>query len=243
MGQMGGPDLNPDPGNNPGPEKGPSPGNVPRIVDRDDDVLVLDKPAGLLTQPGPTGGPSLLSWLEEQGERPYLIHRLDREASGLLVLARRREACAPLQAALAEGSVERRYLAVVQGRPAPEGGIGRIELRITVQQRDRRLRAALPREAPGGKEATTLYRIVQELPDDRTLLSLQLLTGRTHQIRVHLSAIGHPIVGDAFYGGAPHARLLLHAQTLRFPHPFTQSPKEYTLPPGADFTAVAAGPP
>ncbi len=225
------------------PEPKPKIDLAPRIIEQDADVLVVDKPAGLLTQPGPTGGMSLLLWLEQQqqGEPPYLIHRLDREVSGLLVLARRKEACAPLQRALSEGTLRRRYLAVVRGRPAEDEG--RIELRIGSHKRDRRLRAALPKEAPGGLAATTLYRVERRLPaapqddgaEERTLLSLELLTGRTHQIRVHLAALGLAIVGDSFYGGGAGPRLLLHAAFLRFPHPRTGILREHHVPPGPAF--------
>lgn len=201
---------------------------VPRIAWEDEDLLVLDKPAGLLSHPGQGGGPSLLSWLEGQGlAQAHLMHRLDRDTSGLLLAVRdrtRKGLCAALQQAMDRGDIQRRYVAVVSGSPPREG---RVDLRIGQDRADRNRRVALPRGAREGQEALTLYRHEDgpgpgpgEGPG-RTQLLVTLLTGRTHQIRVHLRAIGHPIVGDTLYGGEPAERLLLHAAWLRFPHPVT----------------------
>src|SRR5262249_24019035 len=138
--------------------------------------------------------------------------------SGLILCARRPAACAPLQESLSRGAIVRGYVAVVHGAPQPP--TGHITLRIA-RGRDPHRRQALPAAAPGGEEARTEYRTERLLPDGRALLSLTLHTGRTHQLRVHLSAIGHPIAGDQDYGGPPAERLMLHAATLRFPHPAT----------------------
>jgi RluA family pseudouridine synthase len=202
---------------------------APRIRLADEDVLVIEKPAGLLVQPGRAGGPSLLAWLEARGEgAARLVSRLDREVSGLILLARRGAACAPLQAALSSGAIQRGYHAVVQGPPQPPEG--RIDLRIGRGGEPHR-RVALPASAPAGAAALTEYRTEALLMGGRALVSLRLLTGRTHQIRVHLAAIGHPIVGDRDYGGPPAERLMLHASALRFPHPGTGALVEITSPP------------
>jgi 23S rRNA pseudouridine1911/1915/1917 synthase len=196
-----------------------APTSPPRVVLHDDWCLVLDKPPGMPSQATPAESSTALdAFAHDLAPEARLLHRLDRDASGLVLFAARTSACAPLQAALDAGRVDRRYLAVVAGHVGPVGHTGRIALRIARHTSDARLRAALPENAPGGKPALTHYRVVGH-GDGITGLALTLDTGRTHQLRVHLSAIGHAIVGDRLYGGVSFSRLCLHAHHLAFPHP------------------------
>jgi 23S rRNA pseudouridine1911/1915/1917 synthase len=233
----------------PPPEAPPAadPGVVPVVRFEDADVAVIAKPAGLVVHPGAghdrgTLVNGLLARYPEIASvgdpfRPGIVHRLDRDTSGLLVVARSAPAYASLVRQLAERRVERRYLALVWGRPASPRGlvdapIGRSE--------SRRTRMAVRDE---GKEARTEY-AVRAVFDDPTcsLLECRLQTGRTHQIRVHLAAIGHPVVGDATYGGArdpiPCPRPFLHAATLAFDHPVTGERLRFEEPLPDDLRAV-----
>jgi 23S rRNA pseudouridine1911/1915/1917 synthase len=209
------------------------------VVHADDQVIVVDKPAGLVVHPG-AGHPggtlvhgllSLFPDLADLGrpgpdrDRPGIVHRLDKGTSGLLVVARTRTARDALIAQLAARAVDRRYAALVWGQvEAAEGlvdaPLGRAETdptRIAVRA--------------GGREARTRYLVERRYtrPHDVTLLECRLETGRTHQIRVHLAAIGHPIVGDPRYGGRARragpaltpGRQWLHARRLSFDHPTT----------------------
>lgn len=199
-------------------------------------LLVVDKPAGLPSQPGRRGGPSLLSLLPGP---LFLVHRLDAEASGLVVLARDRATAAALQETLQHGDTAREYLALVEGalaQPGPGGEEGRIELRIGPLQRDGdgamvpRYQAHPP-QSGHGQAAVTRYQVLGAAAG-RTLVWLRLETGRTHQLRVHLAALGHPIVGDRLYGQAAEGeRLLLHAARLRLRHPLTGETHVLTAPP------------
>jgi 23S rRNA pseudouridine1911/1915/1917 synthase len=196
----------------------------------DDDVIVVAKPAGLVVHPGAgrAGGTlvnGLLAQFPELGAvgdraRPGIVHRLDRDTSGLLVVARSTRAYDALVEGIARREVDRGYLALAWGRlEAPRGAIDAPIGRSA----SRRTRMAV-RE--GGREARTSYLVVREYDDPVvTLLECALETGRTHQIRVHLAAIGHAIVGDAAYrGDRPPLRLarpFLHAGTLAFAHPTT----------------------
>jgi 23S rRNA pseudouridine1911/1915/1917 synthase len=196
----------------------------------DDDVVVVAKPAGLVVHPG-AGHPSgtlvngLLALYPElagvgEESRPGIVHRLDRDTSGLLVVARSQLAYESLVAQLATREVERTYAALVWGKLASPRGlidapIGRSE--------SRRTRMAV-RDA--GKPARTSYEVQREFDAPVcSLLECRLETGRTHQIRVHLAAIGHPVVGDGTYGGARQPLVLdrpfLHAAVLDFEHPVT----------------------
>lgn len=191
------------------------------VVLRDEWLAVVDKPPGLPCQSERSQDAATLEAQAQRtlGRSTRLMHRLDKEASGLVLLAVTARARAPLQAAFDRGAVDRRYVAVVDGELRGEG---RIRLRISRHPTDRRLRVALPEQADAGKPATSRYRVVGHgRTGERaiTAVELQLDTGRTHQLRAHLAGIGHPIVGDVAYGGPSFERLCLHAYALELPHP------------------------
>jgi len=195
-------------------------------VYEDEHLVVVDKPAGMTVHPGAgasagTLAAQLLSLGATGGEdpeRPGIVHRLDRDTSGLLVVARSEGAYGALQRALREREIERRYLALVRGRPRSRSG--RIEAPIGRDRRDP-TRRSLDTDEP--REAVTRFEVLELLPD-RALLDVRLETGRTHQIRVHLAAIELPVSGDPTYGVKRDLgleRQFLHAHALRFAHPVT----------------------
>ena len=202
----------------------PEPATVP-IAYEDADLLVVDKPAGMTVHPGAgTGAGTLAAQLLSLGatggdpERPGIVHRLDRDTSGLLVVARSQDAYAALQEAIRRREIERRYLAVVRGRPRSRSG--RIDAPIGRDRRDP-TRRSLDTDEP--REAVTWFEVVELLPE-HALLDLRLETGRTHQIRVHLAEIELPVSGDVTYGVRSDLgleRQFLHANRLRFIHPVT----------------------
>jgi len=204
-----------------------TPERVPfEIVYEDDHLLVVDKPAGVVTHPAPGHrGPTLaeaLAPLAAGGghpERAGIVHRLDRDTSGLLVVARSDEAHAALQKMMRAREVTREYTALVEGHPGAETGT--IDAPIG---RDRANRTVMSTRTDRGRRAVTHFEVLERLP--RTaLLRVRLETGRTHQIRAHLAAIDHPVVGDPGYGGRESGRRLglgrqfLHASKLMFRHP------------------------
>jgi 23S rRNA pseudouridine1911/1915/1917 synthase len=205
------------------------------IAYEDDHVLVVDKPAGIVVHPSPghaTG--TMVHGLVGRAaggdeERPGIVHRLDRDTSGLLVVARTEEAYGRLQDLVRDRRLERRYKALVRGRPRSRRG--RIEAPIGRDRHDP-TRHSLETDTP--REAVTHFE-VERLLDKHALLDVRLETGRTHQIRVHLGAIGLPVVGDPVYG-VPDEQLkrqFLHAWRLAFPHPVSGEPVEVEsrLPP------------
>ena len=202
----------------------------PRVVHRSDDLLVLDKPSGLLSQPGlgPQLADSLITRVQFRWPDARLVHRLDRDTSGLILVALSAELHRALSTLFAQRLVAKRYLADVWGRPAAAEGC--IELPIARRQRQ----PPLYGPDPAGKPCRTLWRLLASTPAPglavaTSRLELQPHTGRSHQLRVHLSAIGHPILGDPLYGSAdgatdgavPPCRLHLHASELRFAHPIS----------------------
>ena len=220
------------------PPPGPESDIEFEVVYEDDDILVVDKPAGLVVHPG-AGNPhgTLVSGLLARYDlagvgdrfRPGIVHRLDRETSGLLIVARTQPAYEALVDALATHAVERHYIAVVRGVPsatrgtvdAPIGRSPRSPTRMAVRT--------------GGREARTHYEVVEAF-DDAARLAVDLETGRTHQIRVHLAAIDHPVLGDWVYGRADDrvGRPFLHAAALEFTHPVTGAPMAFSSPLPAD---------
>jgi 23S rRNA pseudouridine1911/1915/1917 synthase len=210
---------------------------VVHVVYADEHLLIVDKPAGVVVHPGAGhSSGTLVDALAgriaggDDAERPGIVHRLDRDTSGLLVVARSEQAYRRLQRLVRRRALERGYLALVRGRPRSRHG--RIEAPIG---RDRRepTRISLDTDAP--RDAVTHFE-VEELFDRHALLRVRLETGRMHQIRVHLAAIGLPVVGDTVYGIAEPSlgRQFLHAATLVFPHPFTGERVEAESPLPAD---------
>jgi 23S rRNA pseudouridine1911/1915/1917 synthase len=212
------------------------------ILWEDEHLLVVDKPAGVVVHPAgrhTTG--TLIHGLLELGveggeeERPGLVHRLDRDTSGLMVVARSAEAHRRLQKLMRRRAVERQYLALVRG--TPRSRTGRIEAPIGRDRHDRTrhsLDTATPRDAVTRFELRETFR-------DHALLEVLLETGRTHQIRVHLDAIGLPVAGDPVYGVRGDLgleRQFLHAYRLRFAHPFTGEEVDVRAPLPRDLEAA-----
>jgi 23S rRNA pseudouridine1911/1915/1917 synthase len=223
------------------------------VVHADDDVAVVDKPAGLVAHPGAghregtlVGG--LLSRFPDLGalvsagicapDRPGIVHRLDKGTSGLLAVARTPEAYASLVSQLADRSMERRYLALVEG--TVEDDRGEVDAPIGRSTRTPTKMAI----AAGGRAARTGYTVLERRAEPRptTLLELRLQSGRTHQIRVHMAAIGHPVVGDARYGTPdprlPYGRLFLHVFRLAFLHPSSGERVSFEAPLPSDLEGL-----
>ncbi len=196
-----------------------------RVVYVDEALAVVDKPAGLVVHPAPSHrGPTLVDELGEllgggaDPERPGIVHRLDKGTSGLLVVARTDEAHAALQAQVQRREVERVYLALAKGRLASRTGT--IDAPIGRSSRQRHRMAV---SGAAQRQARTHFTVL-ELLRAETYLEARLETGRTHQIRAHFAAIGHPLVGDPTYGGERKYRLerqFLHAHRLAFDHPLS----------------------
>ncbi len=202
------------------------------VLHEDDDVVVIDKPAGQLSQGSELGDVGSLAHalMRRYGRDIRLMHRLDKGASGIMVAGRNPDATAALTPQFREHSIERRYLAVTQGVPRE----GPIELAIIQQARE--VRAVRGDER--GLYAKSHVHVVDTLPNGRALVAVQLYTGRTHQIRIHLEALGTPILGDTEHGGPPAARLCLHAEVLGFMHPRGQ-PMRFERPLPDDFRRAA----
>jgi 23S rRNA pseudouridine1911/1915/1917 synthase len=220
------------------------------IVHEDPDVVVVDKPAGLVVHPGSGNlagtvvNAALARWPEMAAAgdpaRPGVVHRIDQGTSGLLVLARTADAYESLVEQFSVRSVEREYLALCWGRLEPAQGM--IDAPIGRSQRDPTRMTV----TNTGRDARTRYEVLERFahPAELTLASCRLETGRTHQIRVHLAAIGHPIVGDRQYGGdrqnVPCTRPWLHATRLGFEHPRTGEHLSFHSEIPADLAAVLA---
>jgi 23S rRNA pseudouridine1911/1915/1917 synthase len=196
----------------------------PRIVYRDDRLAVIDKPAGLVVHPAPGHrGPTLVEVLGDLlggGEpgRPGIVHRLDRDTSGLMLVARDADAHRRLAAMIKAREVGREYLALVEGRPRSRSGT--IDAPLGRDHRAPERRAVRGR---GARDARTHFTVLESLPAD-ALVEARLETGRTHQVRAHFAAIGHPVAGDPRYGHAGRhglERQFLHSARLRLAHPFT----------------------
>ena len=222
---------------------GVSPQEIPlSVIYEDEDILVIDKPAGMVVHPAPghrrdTVANALLARLpgiEEVGDeqRPGIVHRLDMDTSGLMVAAKNRRAHRHVSEQIKDRSVLKGYTALTKGNIDPPEGV--IKARIGRDNRNRKRMAVVEL----GREAETSYRAVESAPG-YTLLEVIPKTGRTHQIRVHLSALGYPIVGDALYGGKDPRleRQFLHAHLLGIRLPGTGEYMEFTSPLPADLKA------
>lgn len=231
------------------------------ILFEDADLIVLDKPAGLVVHPAPGNqdGTLVNALLAHAGEdlpgiggekRPGIVHRLDKDTSGVMVVAKTERAHRALSEAFATRDLDREYLALAWGVPVPPAG--EIEGAIGRHPADRKRMAVV---AKGGKPALTRYRTEQAWGTACALLRCRLATGRTHQIRVHLAEINHPLVGDPVYlrrvPGAARTlpdpvrqallafpRQALHAASLGFRHPVTGQMLRFVVPPPADFVAI-----
>ena len=218
------------------------------IAYEDQDLLVVNKPAGMVVHPAPghrddTLVNALLAYepsLQQADEslRPGIVHRLDKDTSGLIIVAKNARAQAALVEQMQRHAIIKRYLALVDGNVALDQGS--IDAPIG---RDPRHRQQMAITAVGSREARTHFKVLERYAR-HTLLLLELETGRTHQIRLHLKAIGHPVMGDPLYGSgnvfkrAPLQRQFLHACQLRFTHPFTGETIELEAPLPADLQAV-----
>jgi tRNA pseudouridine32 synthase / 23S rRNA pseudouridine746 synthase len=190
------------------------------LIYRDDHLLVANKPAGLLAVPGRGEDKQdcLSLRLQQEFHDALVVHRLDMATSGLMVFARGAEMQRLLSLMFQEREVEKRYVAVVDGKLEPE--TGEVNLPIAADWPNRPLQKI---DAEQGKHSLTRYRLLG-FEGGNTRVELEPVTGRTHQLRVHLKAVGHPILGDALYGDAASApRLMLHASMLKLSHPVTRA--------------------
>ena len=217
------------------------PDTAPRIVHLDDALAVVDKPAGLVVHPAPSHtGPTLVDELGEilgggDPERPGIVHRLDKGTSGLLVVARDEAAHAALQAQVQRREVERVYLALAGGRLGSRTGTIDAPIGRASRQRHRMAVAGA-----ASREARTHFTVLELLALE-TYAEVRLETGRTHQIRAHFAAIGHPLTGDTTYGGARRyglERQFLHAHRLSFEHPVSGERLSFASPLPDDLAAA-----
>ncbi len=206
----------------------------PKIIYQDQEIMVLDKPSGWITNLASTtkDQPTVEGWLKIPLERSGIVHRIDKETSGILLVAKTKETFEELQRQFKERIVKKTYLALAHGRVESESGVIKEPVGRLPWRRDRF------GVLPGGREAETAYKVIKHYKKDNdefSLVELNPKTGRTHQIRIHLKHIGHPIVSDEFYAGRKTARhdrkwcprLFLHASGIIFIHPKTD--KEVTF--------------
>ncbi len=216
--------------------------NIPlTILYEDADIAVVVKPCGMVVHPaaGNESGTlvnALLYAMDDLSgiggvKRPGIVHRLDKDTSGLLMVAKNDAAHISLSGQLRARTMEKHYLAVVEGQVKESGGL--IDHPIARSRRDRKRMAV----DPEGRDALTEWRLLENLRG-AALLDVHIMTGRTHQIRVHMQSIGHPVAGDVIYGrknGVQAARLMLHAHTLSFDHPKTGERMRFAAPPPGMF--------
>jgi len=211
------------------------------VIYKDDDIIVLNKPHGLAVQ----GGSKLTKHLDgmlpalqyEARDLPRLVHRLDKDTSGVLVLARNLKAASELQRCFANKKLQKIYLALVVGQPQPYEG--EIESNMEKSARGEHSREMVRSVEEDGKRALTRYKTIESLAGKLSLVELEPITGRTHQLRVHMAELGCPILGDGKYGGKEaHIRgtvtlsgkLHLHAWKLHLPSMFGERPRSFTAP-------------
>ena len=212
------------------------PENIPiDILYEDEWIIVLNKPAGMVVHPGAgnRGGTlvnALLYHCENLADtgdefRPGIVHRLDKDTSGIMVVAKTDRALRSLAKQFQQRTIKKRYVALVAGRVEMDNGV--VDAPLARHAVDRR---KMDIEYEGGKEARTVYHVVRRFKNF-TVLKLDLETGRTHQIRVHMKHLGYPILGDTTYGGrGKMSRQALHSEALTFTHPDTGKTLEFTVP-------------
>jgi len=217
------------------------------VIYEDAHILAFCKPSGLASQAGRTRTKTLdeLLWAfaRSNGKRPVLVHRLDRDTSGVIVAAKTKPAAGFLGKAIMARKVKKTYRAIVApGAPEPASGVIEVPLRREEVGKEAFMRVCAP-DHPDAESARTTYRTVIQA-SSAALLELEPFTGRMHQLRVHLASIGRPIAGDARYGGPlvlsgePVSRLMLHALALEFPHP-DGGTKRIEAEPPEDFQALS----
>ena len=213
------------------------------IIYEDESLVVVNKPAGMVVHPGAGNKTGTLvnamlhhcSALADTGDaiRPGIVHRLDKDTSGIIVIAKTDKAMRSLAKQFQNRTVRKTYVALVKGRVELDNGL--VDMPLARHSGDRK-KMTIERE--GGKHARTIYHVVKRYKGF-TMVRLDLETGRTHQIRVHMKHIGHPVVGDLVYGGCPGmARQALHAEKLKFTHPVTCEVMEFTAPIPDDMAEV-----
>jgi 23S rRNA pseudouridine1911/1915/1917 synthase len=227
------------------------------VLYEDESLLVLNKPAGIVVHPAPghwsgTLVNALLHHIQQgpdRGrlsgiggrERPGLVHRLDKGTSGVMVIAKTDAAHRGLSKEFKDHTIHRVYLALITG--AVKGSKGRVELAIG---RDSKNRQKISARTTAPRQAVTEFQVIERFAKTAALVEVRPQTGRTHQIRVHLASIGHPVLGDETYGGRkvcevneqPISRPMLHARTLGFTHPITGKYLEYSAPPPPDMEDI-----
>ena len=216
---------------------------APRVVFSDDHLAVIDKPAGVVVHPAPgVHEPTLVDLLGDllgggEIERPGIVHRIDKDTSGLMLVARDEEAHRRLSVMIKAHDVERHYLALIEGTPRSRSGT--IDAPLGRDHRAPERRAVRGR---GARPARTHFEVREALPAD-TLVDVRLETGRTHQIRAHFAAIGHPVAGDSRYGHAGRhglERQFLHSALIAFVHPFSGERLSFESELPADLAAALA---
>ncbi|MFZ1042613.1 MAG: RluA family pseudouridine synthase [Anaerolineales bacterium] len=204
------------------------------ILYSDEAIIVLDKPAGIPVLPDGWEKDSsyLVKLLEEQFGKIYIVHRLDKTTSGIMVFARTAEAHRNLNIQFETHEAKKIYRAIAEGNPNWNEKIAKYPLRVNVGHKHRTMV-----DDKNGKPSETRFKIIKRYPD-HALLEAELMTGRTHQIRVHAYALGHPLLGDVLYS-APETKIIarpaLHAYSLTFMHPTTNERISFTVPYPAEF--------
>jgi 23S rRNA pseudouridine1911/1915/1917 synthase len=212
--------------------------NIP-VIYEDDDCVVINKPAGLLTHSKGAFNPeaTVSTWLRSRmqapkGERAGIVHRLDRATSGVMICAKTPQALGKLQKQFSERKTKKTYIAVVTGTPKEPAAL----IDMPIERNPKQPQTF--RVGSNGKSAQTEYKVLKS-NGRLSLLELKPATGRTHQLRVHLKYLGHPIVGDTLYGGQPAERLFLHALSLEITLPNSQR-KTFRAPLPPEFNKLAA---
>ncbi len=218
------------------------------VLFEDAAMIAINKPPGLVVHPAPghATGTLVQALLHHCGDltgvggelRPGIVHRLDKDTSGVIVAAKTQDAMTSLTHQFKQREVKKKYLALVKGVPRPASGT--IETQIGRSQSHRKKMSTSPR---AGRDSVSHFEVIEAF-GDAALVAVRIETGRTHQIRVHMAHIGHPVLGDPLYGGRKHniqpapTRQMLHAETLELAHPLTGSPLVLTTPPPEDFQAL-----